>query len=148
MQIYLPPIGGVTGIVPSPVTVYGPSPYSFYASGGGLGSSSPGPTYSMASFNMAKCESQLAGVIAAAWSMAQYIAQNASKYSSAVVNSANQAIKQWSGTTMGISASAAFVFGLMASLSVGEWLALGVAVGLTAFTLYIAFNCLANGIEA
>ncbi len=144
--VALPIIGSVTAVISPPVDVNGPSPFTFYGAGGFGSPGMPGPYYSMAKFNMSKCQSATAGVIAAAWSMAQYIAANASRYSAAIANSAQAAVQRWGGTTMGISAAATFVFGVMASLTVGDWASLCIAVGLTAFTAYIAFNCIYNGI--
>jgi len=91
------------------------------------------------------CAGEVAAASAQAYNVARYIAANAGTFSANVGNSAKAALKSWGGTGLGIAASADFIGGVIASVTVGQWLLIAGAVGLGALLVYAILHCAAEG---
>jgi hypothetical protein len=88
-----------------------------------------------------KCGAQILVGVSAAAGMAGAILANASKFPPAVVASARNAMAGWAGTTLGAAAAFEFIGGVIAALTLPEWLTLLSLTGGTALSIYEAYQC-------
>ncbi len=107
---------------------------------------STGSTYWLyAQKALRQCAGEVAAASVQAYNVARYIVANAGTFSANVGNSAKAALKSWGGTGLGIAASADFIGAVIASVTVGQWLLIAGAVGLTALFVYAVLNCAVAG---
>jgi hypothetical protein len=99
------------------------------------------PYYSINVKQALKCDGELATAASSALAMAGYIVKNAPNYAPAVAAAANNVLKTYQGTTMGVAAALEFIGGVMAAVSVWDFLTLLGLVGISAFAIHAFYRC-------